>query len=139
MTFVVDASVAIKWVVDEPGSSNAIELLSSPTIAPSLFQAEVGHVLTKRVRRRQLTAEQARAGFAFVKRNCTLLPLEPLGDLALGLSLELHHSIHDCYYLAAAEASGWALVTADVALVSKLREIGRGERTYHLGEDLPDG
>jgi predicted nucleic acid-binding protein len=138
LTFVVDASVAIKWVVDEPGSRDAVELLSHAMIAPSLFQAEVGHVLTKRVRRRQLTPEQARAGFAFVERNCTLLPIEPLGDVALNLSLELHHSIHDCYYLAVVEASGWALVTADTVFVSKLREIGRGERTYLLGEDLPN-
>ncbi|HEX9954767.1 MAG TPA: type II toxin-antitoxin system VapC family toxin [Allosphingosinicella sp.] len=138
MTFVVDASVAIKWVADEAGSQHAVKLLLRPMIAPSLFQAEVGHVLTKRVRRSELTAEQARQGFAFVARQCTLVPIEKLGGRALNLSLELHHSVHDCYYLAVAEAAERPLVTADAAFVAKLRRAGRGEQVYLLGEEVPN-
>jgi predicted nucleic acid-binding protein len=139
LTLIVDASVALKWVLEEPGSRDAIELLFRPMIAPSLFQAEVGHALTKRVRRAELAPEQARAGFAFIIRQCTLLPIEPLGDAALRLALELRHSLYDCYYLAAAEATGQALVTADGVLVAKLRAAGWAKQIYLLGEELPNG
>jgi predicted nucleic acid-binding protein len=138
LTIVVDASVAVKWVVHEAGSDHAVKLLFRRMMAPSLFQAEVGHVLTKRVRRSQLKADQARAGFAFIARQCTLLPIEKLGDRALDLSLELNHSVHDCYYLAAAEASKQPLITADAVFVTKLRNSGRGGRVYLLGEEIPN-
>lgn len=138
MTIVVDASVSIKWVVDEPGSESAALLLSRSMIAPSLFQAEVGHVLTKRVRRALLAAGHARAGFGFVMRQVVLSPIEPLGTQALELSLMLHHSMHDCYYLAAAEAIGRPYVTADAVFVAKLRATGRGDLVYLLGEELSD-
>ncbi len=138
MTIVVDASVAIKWVAHEAGSDHALKLLFRRLMAPSLFQVEVCLVLTKRVRRSQLKADQARLGFAFIARQCTLLPIEKLGDRALDLSLELNHSVHDCYYLAAAEVSMRPLVTADAVFVTKLRSSGRGGRVYLLGEEVPN-
>ena len=138
MTLVVDASVALKWIVNEPGSDDGVQLLTRAKIAPSLLQTEVGHVLTRRVRRSQLTAAQARAGFAFIARQCTLLSTRGLGDVALNLSLDLRHSMHDCYYLATAEATARPLVTADAVFVAKLREVGRGEQVYLLGEEIPD-
>src|SRR3712207_1267113 len=103
-------------------------------IAPSLLQAEVGHVLTKRVRRSQLSAGQARAGFDFIMRQITLLPIRPPGSAALDRSLALRHSMHDCYYLVAAEASRRPLVTADEVFAAKLRDTKRGDLIYLLGE-----
>ena len=138
MTLVIDASVALKWVIDEPGSEKADILLNAAMIAPDLFQAEIGHVLTRHVRRTRLSAEQARSGFSEIMSRVALLPMRALGEVALEISLALRHSMHDCYYLAAAEASGRPLVTADAVFVAKLRGMGRGELVYLLGEEVPD-
>ena len=60
--YVVDASVAVKWLVPEIHTQEAEQLLD-PThvlLAPDLLYAEVGNALWKRVRRRELRAEEAR-------------------------------------------------------------------------------
>ncbi len=139
MTFVLDASVAIKWVLKEPGSDEAERILGRSLFAPDLFQTEIGHVLTKRVRRAELSEEQALTGYRQVVSLVPLIPARPLGQTAFELSLELHHAIHDCYYLAAAQQSESPLITADGTFVRKLRATGRGRLVHLLGEGLPDG
>jgi predicted nucleic acid-binding protein len=68
---VVDASLAVKWVVDEPYSSEARALLDRwgddgrRLLAPALFLYEVTNVLAKRIQRRQLTLEQAKERLRF--------------------------------------------------------------------------
>ncbi len=138
MTLVIDTSVAIKWVVEEAGSDDAFELIPRGLMAPELFQSEVGSALTKKVRGRELTAEQARLGFRHILSRVSLLPSAPFGDAAFELSLALHHSIYDCYFLAAAEAQGPFLVTADAIFAAKVRATSRAPFIYLLGEEIPD-
>ncbi len=138
MTLVVDASVAVKWVLEEPGVEIAAKLLPRSMIAPELFQAEVGHVLSKSVRGKIMSPLQARTGFERILRRVTLVRIATFGPAALLLSLELRHAIYDCYYLVAAEMTGRPLVTADALFVRKLRESGRGRLVYLLGEEVPD-
>ena len=60
-TFVIDASIAVKWVVEEDGTAEALALRqSSKMIAPQLLVAECANILWKKVRRGDLTEEQAR-------------------------------------------------------------------------------
>ena len=63
MTFVVDASVAIKWFLPELYGDAALRLLREghSLVAPDLLFPEVGNVLWKRVRRREATAKEAGA------------------------------------------------------------------------------
>jgi len=138
LTLVVDTSVAVKWVVEEPGSADAVELIPRGMVAPELFQSEVGNALTKKVRGRELSIEQARLGFRQILSRVSLLPSAPLGDVAFELSLSLHHSIYDCYFLAAAEAHGPFMVTADTIFAAKVRATSRAAFIYLLGEDIPD-
>jgi predicted nucleic acid-binding protein len=49
--FVIDASVAIKWLVDEPGTAAALSLRRHRLLAPDLLIAECANVLWKKVRR----------------------------------------------------------------------------------------
>jgi len=53
---VIEASVAVKWYVPEPGSIAAPGLLSTPGIrlAPDLPVAELGNTLMEKVRRTEL-------------------------------------------------------------------------------------
>jgi predicted nucleic acid-binding protein len=44
-TFVIDASVVIKWVVDEPGTAQAHLLRRHRLLAPDLLIAECANIL----------------------------------------------------------------------------------------------
>ena len=58
--FVVDASVLIKWVMQEEGSDAAIRLIAGPTLsAPDLLMSECANILWKKVHREELTHEEA--------------------------------------------------------------------------------
>jgi len=43
--YVIDASVAIKWVVSEPGTQEALALRQHRLIAPDLLIAECANIL----------------------------------------------------------------------------------------------
>jgi predicted nucleic acid-binding protein len=62
MTVVVNASVALKWVIEEDGSDAATELLlNEPLLAPDLLLVECANVLWAKTRRGVLTREFADA------------------------------------------------------------------------------
>lgn len=117
---VIDSSVAVKWVLHEPGRDQSLQLLDEyesaaiTLIAPSLLLAEVGSVLSKRCRRKQLTIAQAREAFRlFEVRAPVLIDVREQISSALELSLVHHLAIYDCLYLALAIENGCDLVTAD--------------------------
>jgi predicted nucleic acid-binding protein len=64
MTLVVDASVAVKWLVDESDREAAHSLLDTDErlIAPDLVVIETGNVLWKKIRRGEITSHQAVLG-----------------------------------------------------------------------------
>jgi len=66
MMLVVDASIAIKWVVAEDGSDVAVGLRRPTTafLAPDLLTIECANILWKKARRAELTPEEAKLGFA---------------------------------------------------------------------------
>lgn len=47
----IDASVAIKWVIDEAGTREALALRNNALIAPDLLISECANVLWKKVQR----------------------------------------------------------------------------------------
>ena len=90
--------------------------------APSLIAAEIGHVLTKRVRRRFLEPAGARVAWrTFAALPLRLEPVESLGERALDLSIELNAVYYDCLYLALAELGDDALITSDESFVRAVR------------------
>jgi predicted nucleic acid-binding protein len=136
LTLVVDSNVALKWVLEEEGTDQALQLLTRTLLAPELLQAEVGNTLTKRVRGRELVPEQAVRAFDKVMTLVRLVSGREFGQVALELSLALNHSIYDCYFLAAAEKHG-PLVTADGVFATKVRATRYGRLIYLLGEEIP--
>jgi predicted nucleic acid-binding protein len=48
---VVDASLAIKWFIDEPDSAEALAVLRHPISAPDLLAPECANILWKKVGR----------------------------------------------------------------------------------------
>lgn len=113
---VIDASVAVKWVVDEAGSDLAVGLIAGRRLlVPDLFWVETANALAAKVRRSELTRAQARDAWhdlsqaPVLARPATPESLSP----ALTLAQDLGHSVYDCLYLALAVAESCRVVTAD--------------------------
>src|SRR5688500_10007172 len=103
-------------MVQESGSDAALEILMHSLIAPDLVQAELGNALTKKVRRKEISREQAEQAFCEALDPVTMLPSPSFAGSAFDLSLRLNHSVYDCYFLAIAREQQVLLVTADATL-----------------------
>ena len=121
MTLVVDASVALKWVVPEAGSESAQALRAGDAhlIAPTLIMAEIGNVLWKKTMRREISRGEAVSALRLTLSHfAEFFPLDDLRETALELAIELRHPIYDCFYLALAQRERCVLVTADRRLLA---------------------
>jgi predicted nucleic acid-binding protein len=119
---VVDASVAIKWIFPEEHSEHAWALRRRYSlIAPQLIYAECANIVWKKLRRQELTREEASGAGSFVDEfTIEVAALHELVPLAIDLSLRLDHPAYDCFYLALAAIQQCPLVTADGRLHRKV-------------------
>ena len=114
MTIVIDASVAVKWVLGESDSDAAVALRDEELIAPVLWLAEAANVLWRRARADEITGEQANTRLSeLVKAPVASLPIEAHLERALALAMEIGHPVYDCLYLALALRHDTHVVTAD--------------------------
>lgn len=127
--FVVDASVVIKWVVQEEGSDAAVRLIEGPTLsAPDLLIPECANILWKKVRREELTREEAKlAAELLIRADIELVPTRALMSAALRLAVDLGHAAYDCMYLALAMERGDTFVTADAKFARLVARVGGSE------------
>lgn len=114
MSVVIDASVALKWVIEEPGSEAAIELRDEELIAPELWLAEAANALWRHVRLNELSSEDALTRMDQLS-NAPVTPFaaEPLIADALRLAIKIPHPVCDCIYLALAIRHDSYVVTDD--------------------------
>ncbi len=115
MTLIVDASVAVKWVLLEPQRDRALALIGAETLAaPDVLRAEFVQVMARETRRGAFTPEDARLGLGLFDRVLIRLePSTPLLDEAFAIALTLRASVYDSLYLALALREGAQVVTAD--------------------------
>jgi predicted nucleic acid-binding protein len=127
--FVVDASVAIKWLIKEPETPQALRLAAhSRLIAPDLLTAEFANVLRTKIRAGEFDLELVEeAADVLHSAGLTLVPMEPLMTAAIRIAHRLQHPAYDCFYLALALAEGCAFVTADARLIRKLADPGHAD------------
>jgi predicted nucleic acid-binding protein len=120
MPLVVDASVAVKWVLPEPDSDRALRLiLGGDLAAPDLLRLEVANVLWQHVRRRTISSGQARRGWrVFSVIPVALRQMGVLVDAALDLAIRYGITVYDATYLALALALDCPIVTADTRLLA---------------------
>jgi predicted nucleic acid-binding protein len=123
---VVDANVAIKWLLPEEHSEAAYRLLQRDLElqAPDLLWAESGNILWKKWRKKELTAEAMAQLLPALRRfPLRILPSEPLCDLAGDIARRFDRSFYDSLYLALSLSSSCPLVTADLRLYNALRTV----------------
>jgi predicted nucleic acid-binding protein len=128
-TLVVDASIAIKWVVEEEGTRQAVGLRANFSfVAPELLVAEYANILRKKVRRGELTVDEARLAARLLERaGVELASMADLGERATALALEVDHPAYDCMYLALAVRSDLRFVTADRRLLAMIAQRGSSD------------
>jgi predicted nucleic acid-binding protein len=118
--FVIDASVAIKWVIQETGTEAALQLRRHRLLAPDLLIPEVSNILWKKVRRGELLEQEALVAAGLLARSdIDLVPMRALLEPATRLAVLLDHPAYDCVYLALAGINGCDFVTADASLARK--------------------
>jgi predicted nucleic acid-binding protein len=114
VTLVVDASVALKWVLAEPGQAAADALLDEDLIAPSLWLLEAANALWRRSLRGELSAGEADERLSeLFNAPVTSIPIEDDLSAAAALARRLGHPVYDCLYLALAVRAHSHVVTAD--------------------------
>jgi predicted nucleic acid-binding protein len=126
---VVDASVAVKWYLNEPGSDEAAALLTTPGLlcAPELIRVEVPGAIVRAFRVNRLSEQRTREALGLWDRDLgegvvKLLPDALLLPAALDHAIRLRHAVQDCLYLSAAVRGEGRLVTADGPFYRRARE-----------------
>ena len=137
MRFVIDASVAVKLLVDEPDSDAARELAASgeELHAPRLMASEVANALWRKAR----VGEMERADVGAALALMTDMPVrwnddELVSADAVRLALALDHPVYDCVYLALAHRIGATVVTADRQFVTAVSSTEHGEAVVTLAD-----
>lgn len=125
-TLVIDASVAVKWVVGEDGSEKAVAIRSKfAFVAPELILAECANILWKKSKRGELTrAEVILAAKLLERSGVELITMMGLGEATADLALSLDHPAYDCVYLALARQRNLRFVAADRRLVDAVGRRG---------------
>ena len=122
-SYVMDASVGVKWLFDETMSEIALKLEASlqkgeiKILVPELFFCEIANVCWQKRKRKMTSWEGAVNGFDRIVE----LPLKCISDrevaaLALENALIYGVSVYDSFYLSLAEIYTAPLITADEAL-----------------------
>ena len=135
MILVIDASVAVKWFVDEPRRDQARDVLGRDMdlIAPDLILVEVANALRNKIRND--FADKSLMQTALMK-----LPGmfdQPIGaretlDEAFEIGCKINHPVSDCVYLACAKMVGAELLTDDATLFQKSAAFDIGAKALLL-------
>lgn len=129
-TFVLDASVALKWAVplsNEPLAVESLRLFKRyrdgelDFVVPDIFWAELGNVLWRGARRGRWSRTDAEnAAHDFADREFTTVSSQALLAEALKIAFVYDQSLYDCLYAALAVQAQAELITADERLANAL-------------------
>jgi predicted nucleic acid-binding protein len=129
-SFVLDASVAVKWAIPsgtETLTAEAFQLLKRYSdgkinfIVPDIFWAEVGNVLWKGVRQQRWQQDFAQLAASDTReRDFLTVSSQELLSEALAIAFAYDRSVCDCLYVALAIRFKTEMITADERLANAL-------------------
>ena len=123
--YVVDASVLVKWLVDEEFSAEAVTLLDRgfTLVAPGLVFAEATNALWAMHRRGDMSAADLADAAKLLEDVPVSVPVSmlELAASAARLAVDLGHPAYDCFYLALAIQRQYPVVTADIRFHDRVR------------------
>jgi predicted nucleic acid-binding protein len=126
MRYVLDAAVALKWVLNEPDAAKARQLRDDfrnavhELIAPDSFTLEIAHALTK-AQWRRLVPDAWRLWLDVMTTVPHLFPSLPLTPRAFKIATKARIGVYDCLYVALAERDECEMVTTDARLRNSLQ------------------
>lgn len=136
-TYVVDASVAMKWFVPEELSHEALTYLNDEheLLTPDLLWPEFANIVWKKVRRNELSAEEAR----HVLSLCHQVPFETVEsitiiDSAFDIAVSFDRTVYDSVYVALAVLRDCVMITADRRLYNALQSSPTSQHISYLGD-----
>ncbi|MCC7292155.1 MAG: type II toxin-antitoxin system VapC family toxin [Phycisphaerales bacterium] len=141
-TCVIDSNVVAKWLFNEPHADIARKLFDDEEVelhAPALLLLEVGNILCKRVRWKEITRLEAQRtqagllGFPIEFHDFTIL-LDP----ALEISAQTGASLYDCVYVALASRLDARVVTDDQRAIRAMTAGGLSGLVVSLREFYKD-
>ena len=128
MRYVLDSSVAFKWLVPETDTPKALRLRDDfrngvhDLIAPDVFPVETIHALTRAERQGRVTPAEGSVLFKDLVKNLPLLhPYLPLLPRAYQISSSMRIGVYDCLYVSLAERESCEFVTADHKMIKNLQ------------------
>ena len=136
MPFVIDASVALCWLMPDERDAVALaayaRLSADTAIVPALFWFEVRNVLVINERRGRLDPAKTSHALRVLKPLPITSDSEINEDSLLRLAKSHRLTVYDAAYLEIAQRRGLALATLDVALA----KAARAEAVPLLGSGL---
>lgn len=116
MRIVVDASVALKWLIAERDERAAANLLEGDDElhAPRQLASELANTLRRKAALNEISPVQAYSASAAIPHLPLIWGEDELdAQLAARIALDLDCPVYDCLYLAMALRLGGVMVTAD--------------------------
>ena len=138
-SLIVDASVAVKWLVPELHAVDSLRLLDRDIVllAPDIILAEVGNVLWKKWRRDEIESASVPEMIAdFRKIPLRLWKTEHLVFDAWNIAQSYLRSYYDSLYVALAIKNDCRMVTADLKLYNALKATSFKKYILWI-EDIP--
>ena len=123
MKYILDASVAFKWLVAEADSDKSLRLRDDfrtgihELLAPDVLPIEVGHALTRAERQGRVSRADGFILWSGMMADCPqLFPSITLMPQAYAHSSQYRIGIYDCLYVALAEQQQCEIVSDDSRL-----------------------
>ena len=119
---VIDASVAIAWLLEDENEPDAIALLSvleeQEAIVPQLWHMETRNALLRAERRRRINHDQMAERLGYLSTLPIHTDQQPDYDAAMQFARSHNLTFYDALYLELAIRRGAQLATLDNALMS---------------------
>lgn len=128
--FVIDASIAARWIFDDEalGGVDLLDtLLADGAVAPSLWPLEVANMTRSGERRKRLSAEDSQARLREIARLPIAIEqtdIETAFEIAPALARDHGLTVYDAIYLELAVRSQRRLATLDGDLRTAAQRVG---------------